>query len=75
MKRSRSPVVVGPGAGTEAETAVVGEADGFVDIFDAEQRSDGAEEFLAIGGRFYRDVGENRGRVVVAGEIEFVAAS
>src|ERR1700691_2225467 len=49
--------VGGPGAGAEAEAAVVGEADGFVNIFDAEQGGDGTEEFFAIGGRFFRDVG------------------
>ena len=70
MKRSRSAGVVGPGAGAEAEAAVVGEADGFVDVFHAEQRRDGAEKFFAIGGRFFRDVGENGGRVVVAGTLE-----
>jgi len=50
-------VVGGPGAGAEAEAAVVGEADGLVDIFDAEQRGDRTEEFFAIGRRFFRDVG------------------
>ncbi len=67
-------VIVSPGAGAEAEAAVVGEADGFVDIFDAEERGDGAEELFAIGGRFFGDVGKDCGRVVVAGKIEFVAA-
>jgi len=32
-------VVGGPGTGTEAETAVFGEVDGFVDIFDTGEES------------------------------------
>lgn len=66
--------VGGPGAGSQAEAAIVGQADGFVDIFDAEQRGNGAEELFAISGRFFRDVGENCGGVVVAGKFEFVAS-
>ena len=46
-------VISRPGAGAQAEATVIGETDGFVDIFDAEQRGDGAEEFFAVGGRFF----------------------
>src|SRR5271154_1011299 len=63
-------VVGGPGAGAEAEAAVVGECDRFVDIFDTEQRGDGAEKLFAVGGRFFRGVGENCGGIVVAGLLE-----
>src|SRR5260370_5934789 len=31
-------VVLGPGAGAESETAVIGDPDGFADVFDADQR-------------------------------------
>ncbi len=49
--------VGGPGAGAEAETAIVGEADGFVDVFHAKQHRDWSEKFLAVGGRFFWDIG------------------
>ena len=44
--------IVGPRAGAEAEAAVVGDGDGFVEIFYAENAGDRAEELFAIGGRF-----------------------
>src|SRR5580700_2294904 len=50
-------LVGGPGAGAEPEAAVVGQVDGFVDIFDAEEHRDRAEKFFAVGGRFFRDIG------------------
>lgn len=42
--------IVGPGAGAQAEAAVVGDAQGVINVFHAENAGDGAEEFLAIGG-------------------------
>src|ERR1700746_688822 len=52
-------VVGGPGARAEAEAAVVGEPDGFVDVLDAEEHRDRAEKFFAVGRRFFWDVGQH----------------
>ena len=54
--------IVGPGAGAEAEAAVIGDAQGLINIFHAENAGDGAEEFLAIGGGIFRNVCKNCGR-------------
>src|ERR1700733_2186474 len=61
---------VGPDAGTEAETAVVGDADRFIDVFHAEEGGDRSEELLAVGGRILWDVGDHRGLKKVSGLLD-----
>src|SRR5664280_3192324 len=65
---------VGPDAGAEAETAVVREADSFVDVFHAEVRGDRAEELLAVGGRIFRDVGDDGWLKEVSSMLDGLAA-
>src|SRR5208282_2824959 len=59
--------IVGPGAGTEAETDVVGNGDGFVNRLHAKEAGDGAEQFFAIGWGILGNVGKNRRRIEIAG--------
>ncbi len=58
--------VARPGGGSQAEGGVVGDLDGFVDVLDAEEHRDWAEELLAVDGRVARHAGEDGGLEVVA---------
>src|SRR5215213_7987310 len=51
--------VVGPGARAEAEGRVVGEVDGLVNVLDAEERGDGAEDLLLVRRGVFGDVRDN----------------
>ncbi len=42
--------VSGPSGGGEAEGGVIGDLDGLVDVLNAEEHGDGAEELFAIDG-------------------------
>ena len=66
--------VIGPDRGAEAEGNVVGNLDGFIDIFHAEQHGDGAKNFLMHEFAVARHVGENTGGEIGAGTGQFFAA-
>ena len=56
----------GPDGGGEAEWGVVGDGDGIVDVSDAEEHCDGAEDLFAIDRRGAGKAGEDGGLVEVA---------
>src|SRR6201998_4788078 len=58
--------IIGPGARTETEAAVIGDGDGFLDVLDAKQAGHRAEEFFAIGWRILRDMREPVWRIKIA---------
>ena len=58
--------VARPHGGAEAEGRVVGDGDGFVDVGDAEEHGDGAEDLFAVDVGGARDAGDDGGLVVVA---------
>jgi hypothetical protein len=78
LKFSDEPLALGliacPGAGAQAEAAVVGEADGFIDILDSKQQRDRPKKFLIICGRVLGNFGQYRRGEEVAGTVETLAS-
>ncbi len=68
------PHVLGPNAGTQTETAVIGDLDGMIDIPRPKQGSYRTKEFFAVCRRLRRDVREHRGRVEIARTVQALAA-
>src|SRR5271166_6404414 len=66
--------IVGPRAGSQAEAAVIGYSDRFVDIFHAENTGNRSEEFFAVGGRIFGHVGKHCGFVEIPGAHNRLAA-
>src|ERR1019366_5714138 len=59
-------VVVGPCARALAKAHVVGYANRLILILHAEDRGHGAEEFLAVRRRVFRNVGQDRGLMIIS---------
>src|SRR5262245_42149776 len=59
-------VVIGPGAGGQAEGRIVCQTDRLVQVADAEERGDRAEHLFEIARRIRGNIRENRRRDVVA---------
>src|SRR5258708_30482410 len=69
------PVIRCPGTGAEPKAAIVGQANRFIDILYPKKHGHRPKELFALGGRFLTDLGEDGGRVVVAGKFQRMAAS
>ncbi len=70
MKRACSAASLVHALAAQAEGAFVGQADSLVGVADAEERGDGAEQFLRIGRAVCGNIGEYRWGIVIAGPLQ-----